>query len=534
MIVQESVSQAERVAIIVEEFSRCNFTEFCTAPGSRNTPLVLAGLEHSAINFRVFHDERSMAFFALGMARTGKTIPVVLTTSGTAVANLLPAIIEARADAVPMFFISADRPACQLGRGANQTIIQTDIFGPETPTFTFDENLSGTDVLELISSLRQKLYEDPGPVHINLPLKKPLLDLADLSLISMRSKVGEWYKSGRPWKDLRLEKQSADGVSAIGSFDTIIVGANHRGLTPNLERTIGGFKGDTFFDIQSGSWTCGSRSLSAEVFSDAKGHGRLLILGHRFTEHRVWDWIAKFDYVEQWKTAAGIFDPNGDIDKSFDVRWHHLVEDSPRVSFSKISQKAGDKKLTYSTVVSIVTANLSSFQNVHLANSLTIRAFDRFRELGEFSRSSTLTFNRGASGIDGTLATGLGTAFDGTSTLVVCGDHAFLYDLSILADIRRMSIQATIIIVDNDGGRIFEHLPVVENEALEKFFVAPPEVDLNAVISAFGFACQQVNTTSALSEALSASYVGIRFLIATVDPKFDLKDFYDRTEERFS
>ena len=526
------ITQAQCIAILIEEFSRCELTDFCIAPGSRNTPVVLAGIRHTATRFRVFHDERSMAFFALGIARRGKTVPIVLTTSGTAVANLLPAAIEAEADGVSMVFISADRHASQLGKGANQTIIQTNIFGAKIPTITIDDQLTGYALLDVIFEMRQKMQAKPGPVHINLPLRKPLLEVVDLSTMSMNPTVLKWYKSGQPWKPLCAGKRSNEEVSELDSFDTLIVGANPRNLSPNIERTLSGFKGDTFFDIQSGSWTCGSRALSAEVFGDAKAGERLLIIGHRFTEHRIWNWISKFNYVEQWKAPDGIFDPNDAIDKSFNIGWHKCPND--RSPFEKnVSPPLVSGQLSYSRLVAAIISELDQFANVHLANSLTVRAFDRFRVNGTFSRSSSLSFNRGASGIDGTLATGMGVAYDGEPSLIVCGDHAFLYDLSLLPDLHDSGIQATVVIVDNKGGRIFEHLPIAQNDALETFFIATPNVVLASVISAFGFSCEEVDTVSALSEVLRSPYEGIRFIIANVDPEFDLKEFSDRTKERF-
>lgn len=526
------ITQPECMAILIEEFSRCDLTEFCIAPGSRNTPILLAGIRHQAPNFRVFHDERSMAFFALGIARRGKTIPVVVTTSGTAVANLLPAVIEADADGVPMILLTADRPASKLGKGANQTITQTNIFGAQAPTITIDEELTGYALLDLIFDIRQRLENKPGPVHINLPLQKPLLEVADLTKMSLNPAVQKWYESELPWKKINVAKRPFENLSDINDFDTVIVGANPMEQRASIENALREFRGETFFDIQSGSWCCGSRPLSAEVFSKTTGGGKVLILGHRFTEHRVWDWLSRFDYVEQWKTQSGIFDPNELVDRSFDITW--LPADAASCEPKNILNNIAVGPLSYSKLVSVISSRLDRFKNIHLANSLTVRAFDRFRSTGGFSISSSLSFNRGASGIDGTLATGLGVAYNGESALVVCGDHAFLYDLSLLPDLHDSGIQATVLIVDNKGGRIFEHLPVSKNDALDKYFVAAPNAKLSAIISAFGFACEEVSSTSELDEVLQRKYEGVRFVIANVDPEFDLRDFSDRTEERFS
>ncbi len=531
------ISQAQRMAILIEELSRLGIRKYCTAPGSRNTPFILAGIAHPELSFSVFHDERSMAFFALGLARRRvHGVPLVVTTSGTAVANLLPAVIEAKADGVPMIVLSADRPSVECGKGANQTIDQTDIFGVYARTYTIDDTLDAEELLDLISTIAISLERELGPIHINLPLKKPLLEVARLGDLDCGAQILEWRQSTKSWKP-KVENNKLGAPALADDFDTILVGANLPRTRTAIQAFLKDFSGDTFFDIQSGSWHCGTRPLSAEVFGDShserNAQKRLLIIGHRFTEHRIWDWVSSFQYVEQWKGLKGVFNPNDSISESIDIGWP-VKEGLVKIGTNFENTCSIDSPLSYAKIVSLVGKKVVDYESIYLANSLCVRAFDRFRPLGAFSVGAPLYFNRGASGIDGTLATGLGTAMGGKSSLIVCGDHAFLYDLSILADVGKLAIQATVIVVDNAGGRIFEHLPIAENDALDDYFVASSGVDLMKVISAFGLPVFETDSSQVLEEYLNEDFSGLRFIVAKVDPAFDFKAFNRPRPERDS
>lgn len=531
------ISQAEGIAILIEAFTKLGVIDFCTAPGSRNTPLVLAANKNKKMTTRVFHDERSMAFFALGIARTGR-IPLVCTTSGTAVANLYPAVIEAEYDSQPIIILSADRPEIEKNKGANQTIDQQKIFNQNARFFELPEN---ADAIEVIASVRECLEEierNPGPVQINIPLSKPLEKIAPLpeafdTLWKEEKEALEFSTSLKSFAEYTTEN--------LRNFDALLIGANDFDLK-HIQSAVKEFEGDTFFDIQSGSWTCGTRPLSAEVFGAYnEKYKRVLILGHRFTEHRIWEWLKDIPYVEQWKSRTGIFDPHSVIDQAIQLQKKTnqsstFLDLKPknlkRESFEAPSENI---KLCYSKLVDILSTYQHAYKNCFLSNSLTIRAFDRFRSRGNFKEGSRIFCNRGASGIDGILATTMGISTEG-ATISIIGDHSFLYDLPLLPDLKNLDVHATLVIVDNQGGHIFDHLPISKNDALEYFYTADPSVNFQAILEAFGFSVITVKTSRAFDNALRKTQEGtnmLQFIIAKVDPKYDFEDFSSQTQARF-
>ena len=185
--------------VLLDELARCGVEHVVMAPGSRSTALVVAAEAHPDLRLHVEVDERSAAFLALGIGRASGRPAVVVTTSGTAVANLLPAVVEADHDRVPLLLLTADRPPELHGTGANQTIEQRDIFGAST-RLTVDLGVPGTAAEEVArwrwtacrahgvavgrpvetpGVIELDGWREPGPVHLNAPFREPTVPATD-------------------------------------------------------------------------------------------------------------------------------------------------------------------------------------------------------------------------------------------------------------------------------------------------------------------------------------------------------------------
>ncbi len=174
-----------------ETLYRLGLKNVCISPGSRNTPLTLAFIEHKKINCYSIIDERSSGFFALGLAKTSQNPVALITTSGTATANLYPSIIEANLSRVPLLILTADRPLNLIGTGENQTINQYDIYGHQVRSF-IDMGLPG-NLKHLIVVLKKSYYltlgldfsgnyiNPKGPVHLNFPFGEPLINESEIN-----------------------------------------------------------------------------------------------------------------------------------------------------------------------------------------------------------------------------------------------------------------------------------------------------------------------------------------------------------------
>ena len=199
--------------LIIEELLRCGVNYICIAPGSRSTPLVVAAARHPNIQTFIGHDERSLGFHALGYARATKSPAVIITTSGTAVANLYPAVVEAHSDSVPMLILTADRPPELIDTGANQTIRQDRFFGTYARWYADlpcpDNNIPPEMILTTVD---QAVYRSktgsPGPVHLNCRYREPLEPSACPVPAEYISKLQTWRNSQNPYTCYLSPKQT--------------------------------------------------------------------------------------------------------------------------------------------------------------------------------------------------------------------------------------------------------------------------------------------------------------------------------------
>ena len=452
------------------------------APGSRSTPLALALLEHGGIGVEIFHDERSAAFAALGYALAADIPGVVLCSSGTAGAHFYAAAIEAEASAVPMIICTADRPPELWGRGAPQTIDQTNLFGDTVLDFVEPGPPEDTDPASWRPLARQlwtsATGSRPGPVHANLSFRDPLTgtpgelpppvapltefapaapdpaaitEVADrvigkrgvlvvgrnesdpADLIAVADQLG-WPIVG----DHRSGCRSATG--AVHYFDALLRESTFTdGLHPEVVVRVG----EIVSSKSTSQWlsTCG-----ADVIATMP-HGRMIDPED----------VAQLQLNETGVIAAlrsELSAARGNVSCHRGWREHWLRADATAartVERLRVAGPTSDEELARR-----IGAEAPPGSALVVSSSMPVRDIEWY---GGPLDGVTVIANRGANGIDGVVATAIGVALTGAQTTCLIGDVAFLHDASSLTALAGRDIDLTIVVVDNDGGAIFSFLP---------------------------------------------------------------------------
>ncbi len=520
-------------SLIVEELVRQNIDLFCISPGSRSTPLTVAVARHHQAKSRIFYDERAAAYFAVGYARaTGKVAPLI-ATSGTAMANYLPAVVEASADFVPMLILSADRPPELRQTGANQTIIQPDIYGNYV-RWQFDlpcpdEMIPPSMVLTTVDQACYRAHRSPaGPVHLNCMFREPLAPIPKEIPSNYLDSIQPWLHNQYPFTEYSKEGSFFDPNSDLMKRITGILEKTQNGLIVfgqlrTTEERVQAVQlaerihWPVFADVTSGL------RLTKEL-SNQLVHFDLLLLSERFKQdlkpetilHIGRQIISKrfLQFVEKYPPENYIlvrddperYDPFHGITLRLEADvakfCHWIAENSQNISdekwvksLLKVSQRAQqiikdvlkkNSKLNEPEIARIIARNLPGNWSLFLANSLPIREVDMFASLE--GQIVPVISNRGASGIDGNIATACGyaTGSHRPVTLLI-GDLAFLHDLNSLMLISSLPQPIVIVLLNNQGGGIFSFLPIAQFDSVfEKYFATPHNYSFEYAARMFG------------------------------------------------
>lgn len=508
--------------LIVEELIRNGLDHFWIAPGSRSAPLAVAVGENPQAQTVVHYDERGLAFHALGFtSATGKPA-VLICTSGSAAANFLPAVIEASKKKLPMIVLTADRPPELRSTGANQTIDQVKLYG-DYARFYFDMPCPTTDIPPemVLTTIDQAVYRakgrPAGPVHINCMFREPLAPEPDgKNLSSYPTGLDRWSKAAGPYTTYGRREEGVSeetlnecaarlkplrqGIIAVGKLHN----DSQRQAVLSLARRL---NWPIFPDITSGLRTGTSEAtvvsyfdqlLSCECFTERLTKkfsiDGILHLGGRITSKRF------ADFVEQIDPAEYVMVLNHPLRNDPLHKVTFRVEADPAVFCEQMTRRLSQRddatflqELTRASIVvkDKITALLSTNEmsepciarviseripkgtGLFLANSLPIREMDVFAV--EDKNPVTIGANRGASGIDGNIATaaGFSAGLKQPATLLI-GDLAMLHDLNSLSLLKNSAHPLVIVVFNNNGGGIFNFLPVAQFDHLfEKFFAVP-------------------------------------------------------------
>ena len=494
---------------IVRQILEAGITDVVISPGSRNAPLTIAFYEASAHKKITLHtriDERTAAFFALGITKaTGKPVPIVCT-SGTAVANYHPAVLEASHSNLPLLVITADRPAELRKTGANQTTEQARIFGKAVRYFA---DVSGAAYpLELpLNSLKS------GPVHLNVQFAEPLNS-----------------DGGSDWlENLKVNQPKDFNRKAAGTFYTkstrgvLVVGHDRGGFSvAEVEE----------FSTQLGWPLIAEDPLS---FPSALSHASLFLTSQTISDDLAPDTVVvigrttlsrSINRMISMARKTIVIDPRTltvDSDRAADQKFTALpVIEAPTVDeeylarWKKYSTRAAKKVSDLSLwsealVAREIGAGIPTGTSLYISSSRPIRDIEGFA----VARGGVETFaNRGLAGIDGNISTALGIASHRQSTIALLGDLSFLHDITGL--IHHEQINLKIFVVDNNGGGIFSTLSHRGVAGFEEIFGTPHNLDLLKIAAAFGLTTSTVENQSQLQSELAKPVVGLSLVLVKV------------------
>jgi 2-succinyl-5-enolpyruvyl-6-hydroxy-3-cyclohexene-1-carboxylate synthase len=489
---------------IIKQLIELGIRDVVLSPGSRNAPLSIALYEASEkglINLHVRIDERGAAFFALGIAKASAQYVPVVCTSGTAVANYYPALLEAHHSDINLLLLTADRPARLRRTGSNQTTDQSNIFGAFVrASFDTDKDLD-----------LSKALSGSGPVHVNLQFDEPLLDKENsdwLSGIKVKTQEKSTGKSieinTQSEKSLvivghdragfsvaEIEKFVSDLAAPLIAEDPLVFeGAiAHAPIVLSDEKARSALTAETVFVI-------GRTTLSRSINAYIQGAEKVIVIDPR-TEN-----------VDTSRTSDEIYTqiPRVKVPLDINQSWHDLWKKYEALAAIALSVLPEWSEAELATVIA---EELEDDTALFISSSRPVRDIESFA----VPRSGLITYaNRGLAGIDGNISTALGVATQHSESYAVIGDLAFLHDISALANPTQDNL--TIIVVDNNGGGIFSTLGQRGSKGFEKIFGTPHGVDISSVVKSFGISSQQISSAKELHIALQQIHTGLHVIVA--------------------
>lgn len=535
-------TQATFCATLVDEWVRCGVTDAVVCPGSRSTPMALALAADERLAVHVHHDERAGAFTAVGFGLASGRPALLLTTSGTAAVELHPAVVEAHQASVPMVVLTADRPPELHHVGAPQTVDQTRLFGdaarwfadpgvPDAVTAGSWRSLAARSVAEATTGTA-----GPGPVHLNLPFREPLVG-------TVGEPLPEGRPDGAPWHTTTGRRAAVDRLGTarleeLLDVDRGVIVAGAGSGDPAIVRSLADATGwPVLADPRSGCRTTAPGVVAA--FDAILRHGPsaealrpevVLRLGAPPASKVLGQWIAGSGAVEvavdehgRWfdatHQAAHVLhaDPGAACQALV-----HLVGGRSNAAWSDVWSRAesaaqdaiaatlaGYDEPTEPGIARTLAGCLPEGSTLVVSSSMPVRDLEWYAAPREGLR---VLANRGANGIDGVVSTAVGAALaargTGFPTVVLIGDVAFLHDGNALLGLADRGVDLTIVVVDNDGGGIFSFLPQAEalgSDRFEQLFGTPHGVDLSVLAAAHNLMTVEPATGADVADAVLAS-----------------------------
>jgi 2-succinyl-5-enolpyruvyl-6-hydroxy-3-cyclohexene-1-carboxylate synthase len=512
-----------------DELARCGLQHACTSPGSRNTPILLSLAREPRIRTWSHLDERCAAFFALGAAKASGR-PVAMTcTSGSAAANYMPAVVEAFHARVPLIVLTADRPPELREVGAGQAIDQVKLYGDAVKWF-FEVGVDGAtpSTLRWIRQLACRAYWTaatgrPGPVHLNFPLREPLVLDGPLPEDPVRGRAG-----GRPWVGRTPVAAGPTRARELPARGVVVAGREER--DPRIgqaaarcaERLGYPLLADPLSGARHGETSVATYDLLLRdpQFSQAAAPELVIRVGDLPTSKPLRAWLASLPDVEQlsldpeaaWQDPAGVVsevedgDPITALDAltnaTQDPGWLPTWTDADTAARSALAGELGET-LSEPLTARLLAHHLPPDATLLVASSMPIRDAELYFPAG--TPLPRVLSNRGANGIDGTVSTAFGIAATSQAPVVLLiGDVALAHDIGGLIAARQLGLDLTIVVLNNDGGGIFHFLPVSgESDVFEEHVATPHGLDFAKAAALYGLPHTRARTAAELTDAIT-------------------------------
>ena len=526
---------------IANTFFSLGVKDICICPGSRNTPLVIAFSENKNLNCTSHIDERSAGYYALGIAKKNNRPSILISTSGTAVANFFPSVIESSLSKTPLIIITADRPNYLLNTGENQTINQHNIYGNYVREF-LDIGLPNTNV-EL---LKQKITDAytlcinniPGPIHLNVPFEEPLVT----KLINNTYYSGKKYDlSNNEIKDIKKTKiknlkksiiicgelhpdENIDSILMLSEYLSAPILADptsnirynriHKNIISSYNLLLKNIDINPNHIIRFGKKP--TSKILCNLISESSNV--LLVDKHELFNDNPTEFIrANFDHFKDY------------IIKSF-----NSIDDNPILntlikSQEKINSHINsfniDKMMCEGILIKDILNYAHPNSNIFIGNSMAIREMDDLTL--NMNKRINIYSNRGASGIDGLVSTSLGisSASQSKNNIAILGDLSFYYDMTSLAFASKLDISLKLFILNNNGGGIFKKLPIsnLNYNQFEKYWITPPNLNLHDISKSFNIKYHEIKKLNDLKEVFKSSS-GLEIIDCKIDMNNDYKN----------
>ena len=530
-------ASVQTAQLVVQQLIYTGVEFVALSPGSRNGPISLALVEaekQGLISLHVRIDERSAAFLALGSAiKTGKPA-AVLTTSGTAVANIFPAIIEAKYAGIPFIVLTADRPAAFQGTGANQVIAQREIFGNyvsrsieiASESLTIETASAKEAIRDRINSVFTAATRNRGPVHLNIALAEPLVPSVDY--VFEHKKILQKDNVITP-ENISTELLSRKGLIVAGGTNVeylnyaqelgnaldwpVIVEPPHQCVGSGMVSNAPALLSLNAINLKPEVvLTVGRVGLSRQV-NDLVKKGNLVI--SCAVPSIITNSAAK-------QRISGLFRIPA---KQANKAWKQAWQEAGKLSHSIVQQLLKENsKMSSLHVVDCLMKNLPKNSHIHLASSLAARDFELLTSPeidSPFSNGEvSVSMNRGVNGIDGIVSTAMGTALSSKlPTFAMLGDIAALHDLSsfVIPTLEKKP-NITFIVNDNNGGGIFNLLEQSEVEDFERVFGTPTDVNLVEVFKSLGAEVKLISKIDDLAMNLNVPN-GLKVLVVKIQSR---------------
>jgi 2-succinyl-5-enolpyruvyl-6-hydroxy-3-cyclohexene-1-carboxylate synthase len=528
----------------------------CTSPGSRCTPIVLSLANEPGLRCYSHIDERCSGFFALGLAKASG-LPVAITcTSGTAVAELLPAVIEAHEARVPLIVLSADRPPELRESGAGQTIDQIKLYGDAAKWFfevgTHDSSESRVRWMRMLAcrAYWTSLADRPGVVHLNFPLREPLLCEEPLPEDrTARAGGAPYFKRPRQATDLDHVPEVLEDLIRSCARGVLVAGRHER--DDGLPQLAGEFCEAIGWPLLADPLSGARRGEAAiahydvllreESFRARMKPDVVIRIGDLPTSKPLRSWLASLQQCTQVSVDPenALQDPDSTLALSLplaptsvlarllekanvkDPGWLASWRTSDRLAAQAIIKTLGED-LSEPALAAELGVLLPAEATLFLASSMPVRDVESFWPAR--ADPPKVLCNRGANGIDGILSSAFGAAAAGDGpVLLLIGDVALAHDIGGLLACRRCEVKLTILLINNQGGGIFDFLPVsgtpmaLRDDLYNRHIVTPTGLDFALAASLYGLAHERVSDVRCLRGAIERSLTGTGSSIIEVD-----------------